>query len=101
MGTSVAHNPQRGTATYGVTKAAFHRLYQQINAEGVGVPCGSFSPGMVDTEGVRDHVTKARRLELPHVTYFDQAYENGWTTDMDQLMAFVDELLAMDSEQFS
>ncbi|CAE8641766.1 unnamed protein product [Polarella glacialis] len=32
LGTSVAHQPQRGTATYGVTKAAFHRLYQQLNA---------------------------------------------------------------------
>ena len=30
---------------------AFHRLYQQINAESIGVPCGSLSPGMVDTEG--------------------------------------------------
>merc|ERR1712050_583271 len=65
LGTSVAHRPQQGTATYGVTKAAFHRLYQQLNAEGLGVPVASLSPGLVDTEGVRDHVQKARRLELP------------------------------------
>ena len=50
LGTSVAFRPQEGTLTYGVTKMAFHRLYQQINAEPIGVPCGSLSPGMVDTE---------------------------------------------------
>ena len=61
MGTSVAHRPQEGTLTYGLTKKAFHRLYEQINAEAdLGVPCGSVSPGMVDTEGVQDHVRKAR-----------------------------------------
>ena len=51
LGTSVAFRPQEGTLTYGVTKMAFHRLYQQINAEKVGVACGSLSPGMVNTEG--------------------------------------------------
>ncbi|CAK0859963.1 unnamed protein product [Prorocentrum cordatum] len=75
LGTSVAHTPQRATATYGVTKAAFFRLYQQLNAEGLGVPCGSLSPGLVDTEGVRDHVAKARALDLPHVAFFDRAFE--------------------------
>ena len=29
MGTSVAHRPQEGTLTYGLTKKAFHRLYEQ------------------------------------------------------------------------
>mmetsp|Transcript_171051 Transcript_171051/g.548138 ORF Transcript_171051/g.548138 Transcript_171051/m.548138 type:complete len:256 (-) Transcript_171051:407-1174(-) len=101
MGTSVAHNPQHGTATYGVTKAAFHRLYQQLNAEHLGVAVGSLSPGLVDTEGVRDHVQKARSLELGHVKFFDQAFENGWTTDMAQLMTFVEELVAMDEQQFT
>eukprot|EP00933_Yihiella_yeosuensis_P061500 TRINITY_DN64322_c0_g1_i1.p1 TRINITY_DN64322_c0_g1~~TRINITY_DN64322_c0_g1_i1.p1 ORF type:complete len:257 (-),score=49.18 TRINITY_DN64322_c0_g1_i1:60-830(-) len=101
LGTSVAHNPQPGTATYGVTKAAFHRLYQQLNAEGIGVPVGSLSPGLVDTEGVRDHVQKARNLDLPHVKFFDQAFEKGWTTDMQQLIQLVDELVAMDAERFT
>ena len=38
-------------------------------------------PGLVDTEGVRDHVTKARRLDLPHVNFFDAAFEKAlrWT----------------------
>ena len=34
-------------------------------------------PGLVDTEGVRDHVTKARRLDLPHVNFFDAAFEKA------------------------
>jgi len=61
LGTSVAFHPQHGTATYGITKMAFHRLYQQLNAEnGLGVPVGSLSPGMVDTEGVRAPMTFRR-----------------------------------------
>lgn len=43
LGTSVAFRPQLGTATYGVSKMAFHRLYQQLNveAETTGVPVGA------------------------------------------------------------
>ena len=100
LGTSVAFHPQPGTATYGITKMAFHRLYQQLNAESTGVCVGSISPGMVDTEGVQDHVAKARALGLPHVAFFDQAYANGWTTPLPQLMRFVDEVLQMDGEAF-
>lgn len=72
LGTSVAFRPQFGTATYGVTKAAFYRLYQQLNADlaGSGIVTGSLSPGVVDTEGVRDHIAKARCLDLPHVAFF-------------------------------
>lgn len=100
MGTSVAHRPQEGTLTYGVTKMAFHRLYQQLNAEKLGVPCGSLSPGMVDTEGVVDHIAKARACKLPHVQYFDEAREKGWYTPMPKLMMFVEYLMKLDDEQF-
>jgi len=98
LGTGVAHNPQLGTATYGVTKKAFHRLFEQLNAE--GVVCGSLSPGLVDTEGVQDHLTKARASQLPHVAYFDQAFEKGWTTSVSDLCEFVDYLLAMEPDKF-
>ena len=100
LGTSVAFHPQQGTATYGVTKMAFHRLYEQLNAEGLGVPVGSLSPGMFDSEGVRDHVAKARALDLPHVKFFDEAFAKQWTTPEAELMQFVDELLAMDPTRF-
>ena len=103
LGTSVAFRPQEGTLTYGVTKMAFHRLYQQINAEPIGIPCGSLSPGMVDTEGVLDHVKKARANNLPHVKYFDEAYAKNWLTPMEgpkSLLVFVDHLLAMTPEEY-
>ena len=35
-------------------------------------------PGLVDTEGVRDHVAKARRVDLPHVKFFDTAFEKAF-----------------------
>ena len=79
---------------------AFHRLYQQINAEpGLGVVCGSLSPGMVDTAGVQDHVSKARALDLPHVKYFDEAYKQGSMTSEKNLMVMVQNLLEMDPDQ--
>ena len=81
---------------------AFHRLYQQINAEpGLGVVCGSLSPGIVDTAGVQDHLTKARALGLPHVKYFDEAYKQGSMTPEENLMVLVKKLLEMEPELFS
>jgi short-subunit dehydrogenase len=99
LGTSVAHQPQKGTLTYGVTKMAFHRLYQQLNCE--GIVCGSLSPGLVDTEGVRDHVAKARACQLPHVQYFDHAFQQEKTTPPAQLVEFILDLMQMDNDTFS
>lgn len=73
------HARARTSSADGVSKMAFHRLYRQLNAEGI-VPVGSLSPGLVDTEGVRDHVTKARAHNLPHVQFFDKAFAQQWTT---------------------
>ena len=33
IGTNIAFNAQRGTATYGITKMAFHRLYDQLKVD--------------------------------------------------------------------
>jgi len=99
LGTSVAHSPQKGTLTYGITKKAFHRLYEQLNVE--GIVCGSISPGLVDTEGVQDHITKARLCNLPHVAYFDEAFKNDWTTSPEKLVDFIVELLRMDDATFT
>ena len=54
---------------------------------------------MVDTEGVQDHVRKAKALGLPHVKYFDEAYSKGWLTPMASLNSFIEHLLALDPEQ--
>jgi len=103
LGTSVAFRPQEGTLVYGVTKMAFHRLYQQINVEKNSVPCGSISPGMVDTEGVLDHWKKARDANLPHVRYFEEAYQDQrkMMTPMSSLMHFFEDVLEMDETTFS
>jgi len=103
LGTSVAFRPQYGTATYGVTKAAFFRLYQQLNADlkGSGIVTGSLSPGVVDTEGVRDHIAKARSLELPHVAFFDAVYEESKLTDPRALLQLFDLALCSDDATFA
>ena len=47
IGTNIAFGPQLGTATYGITKMAFHRLYEQLKVDlkGTGVSIGSAHPG--------------------------------------------------------
>lgn len=101
LGTSIAFTPQIGTTTYGVTKSAFHRLYQQMNVEELGVPTASMSPGLVDTQGVRTHYEQASALSLPHTKFFDEAFEKGWTTDRAQLMQFIDLVLSTPSDVFT
>lgn len=79
LGTGVVYQSQVGTATYGITKMAFHKLYEQLLVEcppqNVGI-C-NILPGMVDTEGVWDHYEKAKKLNLEHTKYFDIGKENG------------------------
>merc|ERR1712142_1140508 len=62
LGTGVAFNAQLGTTTYGLTKMTFHRLYEQLKVEleGTGVLVGSVSPGIIDTEGVTEHLKLAK-----------------------------------------
>ena len=107
IGTGVAFNPQIGTATYGITKCAFHRLYQQIKVElqqsekYTNVHIGSFSPGVVITEGVNDHIEKAKKLNLPHAKYFDDVLENGMDIPMEKCIDFmIDLLMKTDDETF-
>ena len=63
----MAFNAQLGTTTYGLTKMAFHRLYEQLKVEldGSGVIVGSVSPGIIDTEGVTEHLKLAKAEQLP------------------------------------
>eukprot|EP00435_Cladocopium_sp_Y103_P067055 s304_g29.t1 len=50
-----------------------HQTTKQVSSQTLTLSHG----GLVDTEGVRDHVTKARRLDLPHVNFFDAAFEKA------------------------
>lgn len=79
LGTGVAFKPQIGTTTYGVTKMAFHRLYQQLQVElaGSGAQIANILPGVVDTEGLWEHIKLAKEQTLPHVEYFDKVQKEG------------------------
>jgi len=104
IGTNVAFNPQIGTATYGVTKMAFHRLYEQLKVDlkGTGVSIGSARPGIVDTEGLRNHLKLARAVNLPHVAYFDSIKQKGEILISDYVAKFLAFLLEQtDKEEFS
>ena len=79
LGTGVAHQLQIGTGTYGITKSAFFRLYQQLSLdyEGTNVYVASARPGVVKTEGLLDHVVKANALRLPHSEFFNDLLHNN------------------------
>jgi len=104
LGTGVAFNAQIGTATYGLTKMAFHRLYEQLRVElaGTGVLVGSVSPGMVHTEGLSEHLKLAKEEQLPHVAYFAQAEQDGLIREADLAAKFLLFLLQQaGDEEFS
>lgn len=79
LGTGVASKPQLGTITYGITKMAFQRLYQQlvVEFEGSQVQIAEILPGVVDTEGLWEHIKLAKEHQLPHVSYFAQVEKEG------------------------
>lgn len=79
LGTGVAAKPQLGTITYGITKMAFQRLYEQLVVElkGSQVQIAEVLPGVVDTEGLWEHIKLAKEHQLPHVSYFDEVQREG------------------------
>lgn len=79
LGTGVAFRAQLGTSTYGVSKMAFHRLYDQLKVElpDHGVQIANIMVGIVDTEGLWEHYELAKAADLPHTKYFDSAKAEG------------------------
>jgi len=103
LGTSVAFKPQLGTATYGITKMAFHRLYlqlkEELKADFPGVCVGSASPGVVDTEGLHQHIELATDAGLPHVEYFNQVKANNWMIKAEDSAEQLRRLLLLTSDE--
>ena len=97
----VAFNAQLGTTTYGLSKMAFHRLYEQLKVEleGTGVVVGSVSPGIIDTEGVTEHLKLAKAEQLPHVAYFAQAEKDGLIRPAETAARFILFLLQQTEDQ--
>jgi NAD(P)-dependent dehydrogenase (short-subunit alcohol dehydrogenase family) len=83
VGTGVADHPQPGTGAYGISKKAMHRLFDQMvtDFDAEADPCaprvGLFRPGVVDTEGLREHCRFARTCGLPHVDYLEGVLTAG------------------------
>lgn len=104
IGTNIAFTAQTGTATYGITKMAFHRLYQQLKVDlvGTGVNIGSVHPGVVDTEGLWEHAKLAKAADLPHAVYFDQLKKEGSMLTPEYVAKFLSFLLEKtNAEEFS
>jgi len=104
IGTNIAFNAQVGTSTYGITKMAFYRLYQQlkVDLEGTGVSVASVHPGVVDTEGLWEHAQLAHAAELPHAAYFDRLKEEGGMLDPTHVAKFLRFLLQdTNNEEYS
>lgn len=76
LGAGMDTQVQKGTGSYGVSKMALRRLVRQLAVEfdaDIRAPIISlFQPGLVDTEGLRDHLGKAERISLPH---------SGWLSE--------------------
>ncbi|MGM0449401.1 MAG: SDR family NAD(P)-dependent oxidoreductase [Pseudomonadota bacterium] len=81
MGAGVDRRIQPGTLSYGVSKMALRRLFEQLSVElkpDQGAPAVSLlQPGLVDTQGLQDHLSKARLLNLPHATWLKQRLSAG------------------------
>lgn len=97
VGTGLAHGPraQLGGISYAVSKAAFHRLYEQLGVElGTrGISVGSARPGVVATEGMREHVDRARAAGLPHAAWFEELMARGEDEPVDRVAVFFEFLL--------
>ena len=96
----VAFRPQLGTATYGFTKMAFQRLYEQTSLEltpEVGV--ANVLPGVVDTEGLWEHYELAKKAGLPHVAYFDAVKQEKKIISAEECARFIAFVLTETSDQ--
>lgn len=79
FGSGVAFKAQLGTASYGISKMAHHRLYEQLKLElpKYGVRIANIMVGLVDTEGLWKHHDLATVANLPHTIKFLSAKAEG------------------------
>lgn len=107
VGAGIADRAQPGTGIYGITKKALARLFDQMITDfaheaGTDLPAVAlFQPGLVETEGLRDHITAAQDCGLPHAAWLDAAIGAGQARSAaDVAQAMVTALLDMSSEKF-
>lgn len=81
IGAGMDKHAQPGTGSYGISKMALRRLVRQMAVEFdtmVDGPVVSlFQPGLVDTPGIRNHIEKAEKLNLPHADWLANRLKAG------------------------
>jgi len=105
VGAGIAHRPQVGSLTYGVTKAAFHRLYEQLRLElpTMGkVRIASVRPGTVDTPGLTKLI-ETPATQLPDVEYLRGMRDRGELYTADEAAEFIRFVLkdVQDDDEYS
>ena len=106
VGAGIADRAQPGTGIYGITKKALARLFEQMvtdfEHEGpADLPAVAlFQPGLVDTEGLRDHIAAAEACDLPHAAWLDQALGQGQARSPDEAAEAMAALLDLPGERF-
>ena len=79
VGAGIDRRAQPGTGTYGISKLALRRLFEQLilDLASYRAIVALFQPGMVDTPGLRQHIRVASSLGLPHAEYLHQRLAQG------------------------
>ncbi|RUR32187.1 SDR family NAD(P)-dependent oxidoreductase [Vreelandella andesensis] len=79
VGAGIDRHVQRGTGSYGVSKMAMRRLFEQLHEELTSQPAeiALMQPGVVDTPGLRQHIRTARAMKLPHADYLQTQLDTG------------------------
>ena len=108
VGAGIADRPQPGTGSYGISKKALARLFEQLQADFAWAGADDwpalalFQPGLVDTTGLQDHLVAARSCGLPHTGYLDHALASGQARGPETVArAMADALIAMPVTEFS
>ena len=108
VGAGIADRPQPGTGSYGISKKALARLFEQLQADFAWAGADDwpalalFQPGLVDTTGLQDHLAAARSCGLPHTGYLDYALTSGQARAPETVArAMADALIAMPVTDFS
>lgn len=106
VGAGIADRPQPGTGSYGISKKALERLFEQMQVdwarEAIHSPSlALFQPGLVKTEGLEAHVTAAEAMMLPHADYLREALASGRYQDADSVAAaMADALMTLPTDRF-
>ncbi|MCA1770425.1 MAG: SDR family oxidoreductase [Halomonas sp.] len=79
VGAGIDRRVQPGTGSYGISKMALRRLFEQLNQELISYRArvALFQPGQVDTPGLRQHIDAARNRQLPHAAYLQSRLDEG------------------------